>query len=234
MIELNGPGSEKVIEGHIEVQRTARFAQLGTPSSRIQELWVVCHGYRQLAARFMTRFTGIGSPERIVVAPEALNRFYIDPAAGRHGAESRIGASWMTRADRETEIRDYVRYLDRLAGRLLEGCPPETKVVAFGFSQGVHTAARWAVMGNTEVHELVLWGSYLPADLDLQNERLKTLKLSLVYGEEDPTQDEGLRRTQDDRLTEAGIEVDRYSHPGGHRVDRTLVGEVAEKIAHRR
>lgn len=225
---------EPVLEGHIEVQKTARFAQLGRTSSRVEELWLVCHGYRQLASRFALKFQAIVCPERVVVAPEGLNRFYIDPASGRHGAESRIGAAWMTRADRENEIRDYVRYLDRLAERLLEGCPERTRVVALGFSQGVHTAARWAAMGNTEVHELVLWGSYLPPDLNLDNERLKGVCLSLVYGTDDPTQDAGLARSQDERIGVAGLEPERFSHEGGHRIDVSLVRELADRVEARR
>lgn len=225
---------ESVLEGHIEVQKTARFAQLGRTSSRVQELWVVCHGYRQLASRFVLKFQEIVSPERVVVAPEGLNRFYIDPASGRHGAESRIGAAWMTRADRENEIRDYVRYLDRLTDRLLEGCPEDTRVIALGFSQGVHTVARWAAMGNTEVHELILWGSYLPPDLDLDNERLKAVCLSLVYGEDDPTQDPGLEKSQNERIAVAGLEPERFSHAGGHRIDRSLVHDLAVRVQARR
>ena len=80
-------------------------------------MWVVCHGYRQLARRFIREFQGIAGAERRIVAPEGLSRFYLDEEGGPHGPEARVGATWMTREDRIAEIDDYVAYLDALAER---------------------------------------------------------------------------------------------------------------------
>ena len=233
------------VERHLEVAKTARFFQVGKVSAATSQVWFACHGYRQLAGRFVHRFVGLRDLGVVVAAPEALNRFYIDPSPGRHGAEARVGASWMTRADRASEIADYVRYLDRLAdsvlgregeqaqerGKLPEGGePPERgrppKTVALGFSQGVHTVARWAVLGRTPVDELVLWGAYLPRDLPV-DERLARSRLTLVFGEDDPTTDSALAREQDERLEAAGIRPRRVSYPGGHRVAPEVVRELA-------
>ena len=211
-------------EGHLEVTRTARYAQLGRIGADTRQIWFVCHGYRQLAARFIQRFQPLVDLGCVVVAPEALSRFYIDVAPGRHGSEARIGASWMTRADRETEIRDYVRYLDRLATKFLEQPRPEgIRVVGLGFSQGGHTAVRWAALGNTELDHLIVWGAYLPGDVSLPPERPRA-SLTLVYGEEDTTRDPSLERNQEEKILAAGRTVVRCAHPGGHRIhDETLV-----------
>ncbi|NNF27656.1 MAG: phospholipase [Gemmatimonadetes bacterium] len=219
------PGPSLAIqEGHLEVTRTARFAQLGRIGAETRQIWFVCHGYRQLAARFIRRFTPLVDLGCVVVAPEALSRFYIDVAPGRHGSEARIGATWMTRADRETEIRDYVRYLDRLAAKLLDQPRPGgVQVVALGFSQGGHTAVRWAALGNTELDHLVVWGSYLPGDVTLPPDR-PGRSLTLVYGDEDPTRDPSLERSQEERILASGRSVMRRAHPGGHRIhDETLI-----------
>ncbi|NIP78275.1 MAG: phospholipase, partial [Gemmatimonadetes bacterium] len=89
-----------------------------------REVWFVLHGYGQLAERFVRRFDalpGVRDGMRAVVAPEALSRFYVEEeVTGPHGPESRVGATWMTRADREHEIRDYVEYLDRVAAAVLD------------------------------------------------------------------------------------------------------------------
>ena len=45
---------------------------------------------------------------RVLVAPEGLSRFYVNAT---HGL---VGASWMTREDRQHEIDDYVGYLDAI------------------------------------------------------------------------------------------------------------------------
>lgn len=213
--------------GRIQVGRTARYFQAGEVSGDTRQVWFVCHGYRQLASRFVHPFAGLVELGAVVVAPEALSRFYIDPAPGRHGPEDRVGASWMTRVDREAEIEDYVRYLDALAARVLGAAGRRTKTVALGFSQGVHTAARWAALGSTPIDELVLWGAYLPGDL-VVGEGLRRPRLTLVFGDEDPTADPGLAAEQDERLAAAGIEPRRVVAPGGHRVDRGVIRLLAE------
>ncbi|MDQ6717353.1 MAG: hypothetical protein M3Z17_03270, partial [Gemmatimonadota bacterium] len=97
---------------NIVVPRTARYAVLGEPGPDLKEVWVVCHGYAQLAQRFIERFRSIASIERLIVAPEALSRFYADRGGGFHGPSSQVGASWMTSEDRESEITDCIAYLD--------------------------------------------------------------------------------------------------------------------------
>ena len=205
-------------DGQLEVARTARYSQVGRINASTRQLWIVCHGYRQLASRFVRWFHGLVDHGCVVVAPEALNRFYIDVAPGRHGSEARIGASWMTRADRESEIRDYVRYLDRLTEKIMaQPRPDPLKVVALGFSQGAHTAARWAALGSTPIDELVLWGAYYPSDVALDDTSFNG-GLTLVYGDEDPTRDMNMERNQERRLAAAGRQARRVSYPGGHAV----------------
>src|SRR5258705_7905505 len=87
------------------VSRMARYFTIGRPD---REVWFVLHGYGQLAARFLSRFEPLDDGGRLIVAPEALSRFYLT----EDSAERRVGASWMTREDRLTEIEDYVQYLE--------------------------------------------------------------------------------------------------------------------------
>ncbi len=218
-----------LVERHIQVVRTARFFQLGELCDATTQLWFVCHGYRQLANRFIRRFAGVVEVGGVVVAPEALSRFYIDPAPGRHGAEIRVGASWMTRTDRKNEVRDYVRYLDGLAARVLvgNGNRRRPKTVVLGFSQGAHTAARWAALGTTVADELVLWGEYLPPDPKIED-RLAGTRVTLVFGDEDPASQPEYQRRQDERLAAAGIAPERRSFRGGHRVDPDVVRALAK------
>jgi len=119
--------------------RTARYFTIGS-LEKAGEMWIVCHGYGQLASRFLERFRPIADDQRCVVAPEGLSRFYLSESA----AERRVGASWMTKEDRLHEIDDYVRYLDALHDHVATG---KDKVIALGFSQGSATACRWVVLG---------------------------------------------------------------------------------------
>jgi predicted esterase len=208
-------------EHHLEVFRTARYWVLGGTIASPRELWFVLHGYGQLAGRFMARFAGIDDGTRRIVAPEALSRFYVGREAGRHGPASVVGGTWMTREDRERDIHDYVRYLDRLAEVSLAGLEPGIPVVVLGFSQGVATAARWTTLGSMRPGRLLLWGDFLPPDLDGRRAAAAWAgtEVLLVRGEDDAAvADEGLRAAERERLEAAGLSLPIHRYAGGHEV----------------
>lgn len=217
-------------EDHIEVPRTARYHVLEPEEEgNADDVWFVLHGYRQLAERFLRRFTGLLGARRMVVAPEGLSRFYVEREVSRHGPESVVGASWMTRDDREREITDYVRYLDRLADRILDDIQGSPAVTVLGFSQGAATAARWAVLGSRVPDRLVLWADTLPPDLpgDRARERLREIELVSVVGDTDPTRRDAAERDERRRLSEWGIERRLLTHPGGHEIEADVLRELA-------
>src|SRR5919202_1046254 len=101
-------------EHHITVTRTARYVTLGDVHEALRQVWFVCHGYEQLPARFRQPSEDLAEGPRLIVAPEALSRFYVESGAGTRHADVPVGATWMTREDRLSEIADYVSYLDGL------------------------------------------------------------------------------------------------------------------------
>src|SRR2546428_199711 len=103
-------------EHFFSTPRTARYFTLGSPQGAT-DVWFVCHGYGQLASRFLERFRALESERRCIVAPEGLSRFYLT----ENPSERRVGASWMTREDRVHEIDDYVRFLDALHAQVVPG-----------------------------------------------------------------------------------------------------------------
>lgn len=230
---------------HLSVTRTARVAVHGgeglQPEDAPREVWTVLHGYRQTAPRFLRRFAGLAAPQRRIVAPEGLSRFYLETKDRAHGRADAVGASWMTREDRELEIEDYVRYLDevarnvgRIPGRVRKPAPADEAVrpslthTVLGFSQGAHTAARWAVLGNTPVHRLVLWGAGFPSDLpESSASRLAGVELVLVRGEGDTLRNPREEAREERWLSETGLSARILNHLGGHRVDEGPLQELA-------
>jgi len=215
-------------EHRISVTRSARYFTLGDPSRGVEEVWFACHGYAQLAGRFLEKLRVLEDRQRYVVAPEGLSRFYLTESP----AERRVGASWMTREDRLHEIDDYVRYLDALYREVLgrvEG--PAARVTALGFSQGTATVSRWAALGQSRLHHVVLWGGELPPDLDLaaSRDRLRDVHFTLVYGE----RDEYITRKVVDgmvaRLREHDIPHSVRPFDGGHGLDEGVLRELVAR-----
>jgi len=232
---------EGVRAHHVEVPRTARYYTVGDAAAA-HTLWLALHGYGQLAGYFARHFAshaGAGSG-RLVVAPEALSRFYVsreDPATGAPapGAPQRVGATWMTREDREAEIADYVRYLDRTVDAAAAGLDPAALALGvLGFSQGAATACRWVAYrlqhGLAAPRALVLWGGAIPHDFDLagaDGDALRALgRLTLVVGDADEFATASLVEQQEARLHGAGVAYEVVRYAGGHRLDGAVLGQV--------
>jgi len=195
-------------EHRLSTPRSARYFTLGGgPLAGASEVWIVCHGYGQLASRFLERFRPLEALACCVVAPEGLSRFYLTESP----TERRVGASWMTREDRLHEIDDYVRYLDAVHADLKL---PHARITALGFSQGSATVCRWAALGTARLDRVIVWGGEVPPDLDVT--RLRGLKLTLVYGTRDPLFTPKIVAAHESRLREHGVDYELLSFDGGH------------------
>jgi predicted esterase len=217
-------------EHHIQVPRTARYHTIGEAGPETQDVWFVCHGYGQLAADFICDFEPITAPTRVIVAPEALSRYYLATDAGFHSAESKVGAAWMTREDRESEITDYVAYLDVLYDEIFTRVHREdASVTVVGFSQGGATANRWLTRGRARADRLIMWGALLASDSDLNQAAtfFHEVQLDIVYGTRDQFADEGMIANYESLLRSKNVPYQVITFEGGHRMDRDTLRALA-------
>ncbi len=217
-------------EQHVRVRRSARYFVVGSAGDATRELWIACHGYGQLAEPFARGLEPLDDGTRVVVAPEALNRFYLDKPAKRHGPETPVGAGWMTFQDRENEITDYVEYLDDVTVTVRREIPGrDIRVVALGFSQGVATVCRWAALGQTRVQQMILWGGLTPHDLppDRGDQLFRGAALTMVAGRDDHVVPLTLMQKQYRAFVERGLSVEFVEFDGGH----ALHSETLRRLA---
>jgi len=217
---------------HLVVRRTARYLTL-VAERDATEIWFALHGYGQLAADFARAMEPVACDGRLVVVPEGLSRFYLESPGGTH-ANARVGATWMTREDRDAEISDHVHYLDALFKHVVAG-PREARprVRVLGFSQGVATAARWLARGRAAADHVILWAGQLPDDVGpatmLRPDR--TTRLTYVIGDRDElVSRDGIERSAE-RLSAAGAPFERLTFEGGHRLDRETLRRLTEDTA---
>jgi predicted esterase len=223
MPEVKGP---VITEHHLTVKRTARYCTLGDAAAPASDVWVVCHGFAQLARRFVEEFRPIARPGRLIVAPEALNRFYLNRDGGRAGASARVGATWMTREARESDIADYIAYLDQLCRVLLPNT--DLPLTVLGFSQGTATAARWAAATDRSIEHLILWGAGLPPDLDWQRaaRRFASMRLSIVAGSTDEFWNQERVRAEQQTLQRYQLAAQTVNYEGGHHLDQVALDRL--------
>lgn len=217
-------------EHHIQVRRTARYYTLGEPSHETRDVWFVCHGYGQLASDFIKEFEIIADPTRVIVAPEALSRYYAVSEAGFHSSESKVVASWMTREDREAEIDDYVAYLDAVYDEIISKVDRKNvSVTVLGFSQGGATANRWLTRGRSRADRLIMWGALIATDADLNQAAtfFRDVKLTIVSGTRDQFAIQKMLEDYRRLLTEKKIPFELFTFNGGHRLDRETLRSLA-------
>lgn len=204
-------------ERFIRVPRTARYHVLGEAATA-KRLWIVLHGYGQLARYFLHKFEGL-QKDLLIVAPEGLSRFYVDTD------HKRVGATWMTREDREHEIQDHVEYLDLLAAELSDQVPNGTGIGVLGYSQGVATACRWTMLGKTKIDRLVLWSGSLPMELDRTTlrDKFSNTTISVIYGTKDLVVPKAVADRSVALFATAGIAHECLSFDGAHELETVLL-----------
>jgi predicted esterase len=214
-------------EHHLSIRRTARYYTLGDANA--SDVWIVCHGYAQLARYFLRSFAPLDDGSRYIVAPEALNRYYYETAPGVHTGDARIAATWMTREDREHEIEDYVAYLDTLADHVAGGAA--RRIITLGFSQGAATVSRWAALGSARIDHVILWASPVPPELEPSPALLRGATLTIAIGESDGQIPAGEIERQDQRLRSARMNYSLVRYHGGHRIEADALAEIAARVA---
>jgi predicted esterase len=167
-------------ENHIIINKTARFFTVGELNAKTKQVWIVLHGWGYDVKKFLAQFEPLMNDETFIIAPEALNRFYLK------GTEGLVGATWMTKEDRLNEIKDYIHYLndvyenfelDRFLGT----------VNALGFSQGASTVTRWVNATEHRIDTLVVYaGEVAPELFPLQaTSGLRKTKNIFICGTQD-------------------------------------------------
>lgn len=204
--------------------KTARYFTSGNLTDKTKNVWIVCHGYGQLAENFIKKFHQIIDEENYVISPEGLHRYYLD---AKH---EKIGASWMTREDRLDDIKDYVNLLDGILDLELKDF--KGKVILFGFSQGVATVSRWYMMGKIRPDCFIMWAGVFPPDLPMEKEKwiFNDSRNFVVIGEQDEFFPEERRKQIITEIEEKGIKFDLLTFKGKHVIFPETLLELKNKL----
>ena len=196
------------------------------PTGKEQEVWIVLHGYGQLAEFFIRKFLPYASSDLLVVAPEGTNHNYLNEFQGR------VGANWMTSYQREMAIANNHRMLNQLMNDLLSKFTNPPKIHLLGFSQGAATGTRWASQWAGHLETMVLWGGGFAHDLTLEvaKEKFAATEILVVLGERDELITEESKKKQVDLLEALDKPLKLLTFPGGHELDSNLL----DKIIHHR
>ena len=201
----------------LSVQKKARITWLKNEEQKSTKLLIALHGYGQLSTYFSRKFHSLPDLGFDVAVPEGLHRFYLAGSSGR------VGASWMTKEERETDIQDNHDYIDQF----IQSIENEyDEIILLGFSQGGATAARYYFENPEKINALILWASVFPPDIQLPSNTFPGDKVYFVLGKEDEYFTEEKQKEVLNLHEELGMRV--ISFDGKHDIDVTVLHTLLE------
>ena len=199
----------------ISIPKTHKYSQLGEFSEKTNTVWIVLHGYGMLSEFFIKKFECILNEKTVVIAPEGSNRFYLD------NNYSRVGASWMTKVDKEKDIEDNISFIETLYTKIVDDIGHNNfKLKTLGFSQGGATLVRWIMSNSIKVDSLILWGSDIPQDcLTNQNKsRWSSINIKIVIGKKDEYISDENKKKVIDAVNAYGLSYKLIEYDGPHKI----------------
>ncbi len=210
----------------LQTLKTAHVYSLGGISENTRSCWICCHGYGQAASSFIHKFSHLADDRTLFLAPEGLSRFYFG------GFDGKIGASWMTKADRETEIRDYCNWIGMVYQHFIPVLNSRVQINLLGFSQGVATISRFIYYKKPIFDNLICWSGSLAHDipyLELR-EYLLDKNLYYLYGNRDPfIKPENIEQLKK-QIRHHKLDFDIREFDGEHKIDRQVLASLAGEI----
>lgn len=167
---------------------TNTYSTLNSLTDSTKNIWIACHGIGFLSKFFISYFEDLDPKLNYIIAPQAPSKYY------QTKAYKYVGASWLTKENRELETENILNYLDALLK--LEKLPSNKNIILLGYSQGVSVVTRWMAQRKISCSHLVIHSGSIPSELDSTSfNYLPHLKTFIIYG------------TKDEYLTDEKIQV---------------------------
>ena len=158
---------------------TSSYETLNEISDNTKYIWVVFHGMGYLSRYFLSHFKGLPSEEHYVIAPQAPAKYYMNMQF------TKVGASWLTKEETQTEIENVLSYLDAVWDA--EGGGKDLQLCVLGYSQGLSIASRWVARRKIQCNKLIFFSGGMPAELEPPDfDFLPTeTDIYMIYGDKD-------------------------------------------------
>lgn len=211
----------------IYIPKTHKYSQLGECSKKTESVWIVLHGYGMLSEYFIKKFECIMNDRTVVIAPEGNNRFYLE------NNYYRVGASWMTKLDKEKDIEDNISFIQTLYSNIIDEIGHSNfKLNTLGFSQGGATLVRWIMSNSINVDSLILWGSDIPKDclIEEKKSRWNSIDVKLVIGSQDEYINEENKQKVINLINSYELKYKLVEYEGSHKIIEKELEKIASEL----
>ncbi|CAN5442821.1 esterase [soil metagenome] len=214
-------------EKNVAFEFKGRYYKSGNLDSSTKQVWIVIHGYGQLAQYFVKKFQKLTENDICVIAPEGLSRYYLSDLTEQGRPDNKVGATWMTRENRLMDIENYVQYLNTVYKTELANYS-NIPVTLLGFSQGCATVCRWASDGKIKFDKLILWAGIFPPDIDFKVGRaaLSSKKIYMIVGDKDHFVTSERVKEFDELASKLSIRPEKIVFDGKHEMNEGILMQL--------
>lgn len=200
------------------------YETLNTLNEDTKNIWIVLHGIGYLSRYFIRHFDILPSKENYIIAPQAPSKYYLN------NKYRRVGASWLTKENTDSEIENTLNYLDQVY--LQEKITPNHNVIIFGFSQGVSVASRWVGLRKIPCQHLVLYAGGIPEKLTKKHFKYlmdKEAKVTCIVGDKDEYISEANRKKGTTKIDSIfNGRAKQILFDGGHEIKQEIISSLLD------
>lgn len=211
------------MEHNVDFNISAPYSTLNNLTKETTDIWIVCHGFGQMSKHFIRRFDIYDSDTNFIIALQGLSRFYFDQY-------QKVGASWMTRENKEIDLANQKSYFDAVISDILKGQKLSNyRIHLLGFSQGVAMVSRMAAHAKIDFKNLIVWAGGFPLELTPEQfTHLTEANLTIVIGDNDEYIPLGEKFNEAVGLAETtlGLKAKLITFQGGHEMSRDVLQTI--------
>ncbi|RRQ48801.1 esterase [Maribacter algicola] len=208
----------------VRYQHTNTYETLNELGPKTKNVWLVFHGIGFLSKYFLRYFEDLDKEENYIIAPQAPSKYYLN------GKYRHVGASWLTRVDRNQETENVMNYIDKVLAT--ENIPKRCHLIVFGFSQGVSIATRLLARTDLKCSKLILYAGGIPEELnfkDFEGLVKEGTEVYSIFG----TKDEYINTK---RMEEETVKLEilfqgkakQITFNGGHELKKEIINSIAD------
>jgi len=212
---------------NISFEFSSSYITYNKLTDKTENIWIVFHGYGQLSKYFIRRFDVLEGDKNYIIAPQGLSKFYVDEDF------KNVGASWLTKEDKESDLLNQQKYLIKLMDELKSKIDfSKIKINLFGFSQGVSALTRLLINYNMKIDNIIIWAGWVPDEFfNINKNVLKDTNLFFVVGNKDKYYNNPIIKGYIEKFKKTlNKEIDYFVFDGGHIVDRKVLKKINEKL----
>lgn len=202
----------------------ATYETLGELTEQTEAIWIVCHGFGQLARYFVKRFDILDLSKCYVIAPQGLSKFYMTQF-------SRVGASWLTRETKEVDLENQLNYVQTVFEQETANVDwSKVQLNVMGFSQGTATTSRWVARNKIPFDNFIFWAGTIAHDIETEDMAFMkdSSKVHIIVGDKDEFITAERLEKSKIMVTEKMKTPNVIVYDGVHKVNREVLAQVVE------